>query len=154
MLKTSSKVSTKNKQGMLLRPKFSQKWILRSEFQKSKSEFGISTSKIACVPVFSQNGQLRIFRSNFGEITQLRSIFWFLWRWGCCRELGGSWDELGGAGWSWVEVDGARWRWVHRLAIPLTVHNFINQPFGTKPNFEFHYVFYKFIFTCLCIIIG
>ena len=78
MLKTSSKASTKNKQGMLLRPKFSQKWILRSEFQKSKSEFGISTSKIACVPVFSQNGQLRIFRSNFGEITQLRSIFWFL----------------------------------------------------------------------------
>ena len=30
----------------LFEPKFAQKWILRSEFQKSKSGFGISTSSI------------------------------------------------------------------------------------------------------------
>ena len=54
---------------------------------------------------------------KFGEIASLR--------WGCCRELGGGWNELGGGGWSWVEVeinwvelDGASWRWVHGLVIP------------------------------------
>ena len=35
-----------------------QKWILGSQFQKSKSGFGSNTSKILCVPVFSQNGLL------------------------------------------------------------------------------------------------
>ena len=49
---------------------------LVSEFQKSKSGFGINTSNIPCVPIFSQNGQLLIFRSKFGEIAQLRAIFW------------------------------------------------------------------------------
>ena len=28
------------------------------KFQKTKSEFGISTSKIPCVPIFKQNGHL------------------------------------------------------------------------------------------------
>ena len=28
-------------------------------------------------PIFSQNGQLWIFRSKFAEIAQLRAIFWF-----------------------------------------------------------------------------
>ena len=41
-----------------------------------------------------------IFRPKFGEIAQLRVIFWFKYCWGCCR-------ELGGGGWSWVEL-GAR----------------------------------------------
>ena len=54
-----------------------QKFILELEFQKSKSEFGINTSKITCVPIFSQNGQLLIFWPKFGEIVQLRAIFWF-----------------------------------------------------------------------------
>ena len=54
---------------------FAQKWILRSEFQKSKSGFGINTSKLPCVLIFSQNGQLLIFRPKFGEIAQLRAIF-------------------------------------------------------------------------------
>ena len=60
-----------------------------------------------------------IFRPKFGEITQLRATFWFKYCWGCCRELGEGWNELGGSGWSWVEVemswvevDGAGWRWV------------------------------------------
>ena len=36
-------------------PKFSQKLIMGSEFQKFKSEFRISTSKILWVSIFSQN---------------------------------------------------------------------------------------------------
>ena len=54
---------------------FAQKWILRTKFQKSKSGCEINTSNIPCVPIFSQNGQLLIFRSKFGEIGQLRAIF-------------------------------------------------------------------------------
>ena len=57
--------------------KFAQKWILRSEFQKYKSRFGISTSKIPWAPIFSLNGQLWIFWPKFWEIAQLRTIFWF-----------------------------------------------------------------------------
>ena len=92
----------------LVRPKFAQKWILGSEFQKSKSGFGINTSKIPCVPIFSQNGQFffLIFWTKFGQIAQLRAIFWFKY---CCRELGGGWNELGGGWNSWVEVGGAGW---------------------------------------------
>ena len=43
----------KNGQLWLFRPKFAQKWILESGFQKSKSEFGICTSKIPYVSLFS-----------------------------------------------------------------------------------------------------
>ena len=96
-----------NGQLWIFGPKFAQKWISGSEFQKSKSGFRINTSNIPCVPIFSQNGQLLIFRTNFGEISKLRAIFWFKYYWGCYRELGGGWNELGGGGWSWVEV-GAR----------------------------------------------
>ena len=78
--------------------KFAQRYIFGSEFQKSKSEFRINTSKIPCVLIFSQNGQLLIFRPKFGEIAQLRAIFWLKYCWGCCRELGGGWNELGGGG--------------------------------------------------------
>ena len=95
-------------------PKFAQKWILESKLQKSKSGFEINTSKIPCVLIFSQNRQLLFFRPKFGEIAQLRAIFWFKHCWGCCRELdggcnvlGGDWNELDGGGWSWVEL-GAR----------------------------------------------
>ena len=77
-----------------------------SEFLKSKSGFEISTTKIPCVPISSQNGQLLLFWPKFGEIAQLRAIFWFKYCWGCCRELGGDWNELGGGGWSWVELAG------------------------------------------------
>ena len=91
------------------------------EFQKSKSRFGISTSKIPCVPIFSQNGQLLTFRPKFEEFAQLRAIFWFKYYWGCCRELGGGWnrlgggwDVLGGCGWSWVEL-GARFSNTHSI---------------------------------------
>ena len=119
----------------ILGPNLPKKWILGSKFQKCKSGFGINTSKIPCVPIFSQNVQLLIFQPKFGEIAQLRPIFWFKHCGGCCRELGGGWNELGGGGWSWVkvemswvevdgarwswvEVDGAGWSWVHGLVIP------------------------------------
>ena len=44
--------------------------------------------------------QLLIFRPKFGEIAQLRAIFWFKYCWWCCRELGGDCNELGGGGWT------------------------------------------------------
>ena len=39
----------KNCQLWLFRPKFADKWILGSEFEKSKSGFGICTYKIPCI---------------------------------------------------------------------------------------------------------
>ena len=92
--------------------KFPQKWILGWEFQKFKSEFGISTSIIPCVPIFRQDRQLLVFRPKFGEIAQLRAILWFKYCWGCCRELGGAGWRLKWAGWWWVEV-GARFSNTH-----------------------------------------
>ena len=90
-------------------PKSAQKWILGSEFQNEHLGFGINTSKIPYEPIFGQNGQLLIFWPKFGEIAQLRAIFWFKYCWGWelgggWNELGGSWNELNGGGWSWVEV--------------------------------------------------
>ena len=102
----------------LFGPKFAQKWILGSKFQKIESGFGINTSNIPRVQIFSQNGQLLIFRRKFGEIDQLRAIFWFKYCWRCCRKLGGDWNELGGGWVELVEVDGAGWSWVHALVIP------------------------------------
>ena len=74
-----------------------------SEFPKSKSGFGINNSDIPCVPIFSQNRQLLIFWPKFGEIAQLRAIFWFKYLEGVEE----SWVE---AEMSWLEVGGARWR--------------------------------------------
>ena len=56
-------------------------------FKNLRSGFGISTSKILCEPFLSQNEERWIFRSKFGEIAQLR-ILWFEYFLGCCRELG------------------------------------------------------------------
>ena len=94
-----------NGQLWIFGPKFVQKSILGAEFQKSTSRFGINTSNIPFVPIFSQNGRPLIFRPKFGEIAILRAIFWFKYCWGCCRELSGGWNELGGDGWCWVEVE-------------------------------------------------
>ena len=38
-------------------PDLPKYWILGSEFQKFRSRFGISTTKIPPVPIFCQNGQ-------------------------------------------------------------------------------------------------
>ena len=73
------------------------------EFQKSNSGFGINTSNIPCVPIFSQDGQLLILWPKFGEIDQLRAIFWFKY----FESVG---ESLVEAEMSWVEVDGAGWR--------------------------------------------
>ena len=43
---------------MLFRTKFARKWILGCEFRKSKSQVGISSSKISCVQMFRQNDKL------------------------------------------------------------------------------------------------
>ena len=99
-----------NGQFWIFEPKFAQKWILGSEFQKFKSGFGINTSNMPYIPIISQNGQLLIFWPKFGEIPQYFAIFWFKYCWGCCRELGGGWNELGGGRWSWVELSGDGWR--------------------------------------------
>ena len=99
-----------NGQLWLFGPKFAQKWILVSNFWKSKSGFGINTSTLSCVPIFRQNGQHLVFRPKFMEIAQLCAIFWFKYYW---RELVGGLNELGG-----VEVDGAGWRGLHSLVLP------------------------------------
>ena len=122
-----------NGQLWLFGPKFAQKWILGSEFQKPKCVFGINTSNILCVPIFSQKGQLLIFRSKFREIAQLRAIFWFKYCWGCCRELGGDWNELGGGGWSWVEL-GARFSNTQISSKVITEHLKKTLPFLISSN--------------------
>ena len=98
-----------------------QKWFLGLEFQKSKSGFRINTSIIPCVPIFSQNGQLWIFWTKFGEIAQLRAILYFGWN--IVESVAESWVE---AEMSWVEVcggwndlGGGGWSWVHSLVIPV-----------------------------------
>ena len=85
-----------------------------SKFQKSKSGFGINTSNIPCVSVFSQNGQLLIFRPKFGEVAQLREYFGS----NIVEGVAESWVE---AEMSWVEVNGGGWRWVHGLIIPILI---------------------------------
>ena len=57
----------KNGQLWIFGPKFAQKWILWSKLQKSKSGFGISTSKIICAPIFKQNGHFWNFGPKFGQ---------------------------------------------------------------------------------------
>ena len=100
----SASIFRQSKQIWIFGSKFAQKWILGSEFQKSNSGFGINSSTISCVSIFSQNGHL-VFRPKFGEIPQLCAIFWFKYCWGCCRELGGG-----------------RWRWVAQFSNTLWWH--------------------------------
>ena len=95
--------------------KFAQKWILGSEFQKIKAEIRISILEIPRLPLCLFGPKFApkwVFWPKFGEINQLPAIFWFEYCWGCCRELDGGWNELGGGGWSWVEV-GARFSNTH-----------------------------------------
>ena len=64
-----------NGQLLIFGPKFAQKWILGSKFQKSKSGFGISILEILCAPIFRQNGQLWIFGPKFAQKWILGSEF-------------------------------------------------------------------------------
>ena len=103
-----------------MEPKFAQKWILGSEFQKSKSGFGISTSNILRVPISIQIGKLLIFWPKFGKIRKYVQYFGS----NIVEDVAESWVE---AEMSWVEVDGAGWRWVHGLVIPfIKVRSLIN----------------------------
>ena len=93
-----------------------------SEFQKSKSGFGINTSKIPCVPIFSQNGQILIFRPKLGKLPNYVQHFGSNIVEGVAEsrvEAEMSWVVVDGAELSWVEVDGAGWRWVHGLVTPI-----------------------------------
>ena len=61
--------------------------------------------------MFSQNGQLLIFRPKFGKLPNYVQYFGS----NIVEGVTESWEE---AEMSWVEVDGAGWSWVHGLAIP------------------------------------
>ena len=82
-----------------------------SEFQKAKFGFGICTSKIPCVLIFSQNGKFEFFGLNLGKLPNYMQYF------GSNNVEGvvGNWVE---AAMRWLEVDQAGWRWVHGLVIP------------------------------------
>ena len=105
MFKSSSKVSNENKQGILFWPKLAQKWILVSEFQKSKPRSRISNSKIPCVEIFSQNGQLWISGLNLGNLSNYMRYFG-------SNNVEGVTESYMEAKMSWVEVDGAGSNWV------------------------------------------
>ena len=66
-IKSLVPIFKKNEQLWLFRPEFAQKWVLVSEFQKSKSGFRISILEIQCVPIFRQNEQLWIFWPKFAQ---------------------------------------------------------------------------------------
>ena len=55
--------------------KSAQKWIIGSEFQKSKSGFRIKTSKIPYMPIFRKNKELWLFRPKFSKKWILVSKF-------------------------------------------------------------------------------
>ena len=61
----------KNEQLSLFWPKFTQKCITWSEFQKSRCGFRISTSKIPCVPIFN----FEFFHLNLGKLRNYMSYF-------------------------------------------------------------------------------
>ena len=56
-----------NRQPSIFGPKFAQKWILRSQFQKSKSGFEIKILEILGAPIFRQNGHFEFLVPNLPE---------------------------------------------------------------------------------------
>ena len=71
--------------------------ILGSEFQKFKSRFGISTTKIPSVPIFCKKEQLWIFRPNLGKLPNYVWYFGFNKGEGELRVLQSAW-------WRWIEL--------------------------------------------------
>ena len=49
---------------MVFWPKFVQKWILRSEFRKSNSGFGIGSFKTICVSISGKTDNFNFFDPN------------------------------------------------------------------------------------------
>ena len=56
-----------NGQTWVFEPKFAEKWILGSEFEKSKSKFRISILETLWAQILRQNKQLWIFRRKFSQ---------------------------------------------------------------------------------------
>ena len=115
----------KNEQVWLLWPKYAQKWILWSEFQKSKSGFRISNSKIPRVAIFSQMDNFEFFSINLGKLPNYLQYFgsnnveraglrlqWTRWRWIELGEGEWRWMKLGRGGWRWMGVVRGEWSWV------------------------------------------
>ena len=103
----------------LLRPKFAQKWILRSEFKNLSldSESVPPLYHVFQISVKMEN--LKSFGVNFVKLPIYMRIFvliplrvfqragwrlkWAGWRW---VDVGGLWNETGGAGWRWMDLGG------------------------------------------------
>ena len=76
------------------------------------------------MPIFSETGQILIFRPKFGNLPNYVQYFGSNIVQGVAEnwvEAEMSWVEVDGAGWSCVEVDGAWWRSVHGLVIPFRI---------------------------------
>ena len=89
-----------------------------SEFQKSKSGFGINTSKIPCLLIFSQSGNFEFFGLHLGKLSNYVSYFGS----NNVESVAESWVEaeisrvgVDGAGSSWMELGevGARFSNTH-----------------------------------------
>ena len=87
----------------LFRPKFAQKRILGSEFQNSKSGFGISTPVYHVCEFPGKTDKFEFFGLNLGKLPNYVRYFGFY----SVERVAESWVE---AEMSWVEVDWARWR--------------------------------------------
>ena len=93
-----------NRQPWLFRPKFAQKWVLGSWFQKSKFE------------IWNQHLQdticanLKFFGQNLVKLPNYMQYFG-------SNNIEGIAERCVEAEISWVDVDRARRRWLHGLAI-------------------------------------
>ena len=79
-----------------------KKKILFSKLRKSKSRFGITSSKISCVSIFSQNRQVWFFSLNLGKLPKCVRYFGSF----NVASVGKIWVETEMSG---VDVDGAGW---------------------------------------------
>ena len=89
-----------NRQLWLFRHKFAQEWILRSEFWKSMSRFGITTAKTDIFEFFGLNlGKLPNYVRYFGPYNVEGVVESWV-------EAEMSWVVAGKAGWKWMELGG------------------------------------------------
>ena len=108
-------IFSQNDQRLLFWPKFAQKWVLVSEFQKSKSGFVIIQDTKFSVKI----DNFEFFGLNLGKLANYARCIGVAESW---IEAKMSWVEMDGAGWrlewarwrwrSWVELSGGRWSWV------------------------------------------
>ena len=99
-------------------PKFSQKLILESEFQKQclqDSESDSEPPRYHVCQFLVRTDNFEFFGLNLGKLSNYMQYIIVLI----------TLRVLQRAGWRCVEVDGAGWRWVHGLAIPVLILVFI-----------------------------